>query len=178
MKYMKVAFLPYSVVSKIQLNALDYQKDVHTNEQLSKYISDLIFEVPLLNGADGASESALIYCLFEHKSTPESDIYEQLLGYMNDRWRLDRENGITQRRLIIPVVFYHGEDTWTLSERFVDAFSHVEPRFHEFVPNFRYILFDTNKFDDEEIAARITSGSLHSSLLLLKYIQEECYAQK
>ncbi|MEM7533580.1 MAG: Rpn family recombination-promoting nuclease/putative transposase [Chloroflexota bacterium] len=110
-----------------------------------------------------------MYFLFEHKSTAETDVLEQVLRYMTERWRVDQKNGKPLRPIIV-VMVYHGEDDWPMPKSFVELFKDVDPVFHRFIPNFEYILFDTSDNDDGEILSQIASGSLQAALLLLKYI--------
>ena len=113
-----------------------------------------------------------IYILFEHKSTSEADVLEQVLRYMSERWRIDRKNSKPLRPIIV-IIVYHGEDSWSIPKTFVELFKDVDPIFHPYIPNFKYILFDTSEYTDSEILDKIASGSLQAALLLLKYIYDE-----
>ncbi|MEM7538690.1 MAG: Rpn family recombination-promoting nuclease/putative transposase [Chloroflexota bacterium] len=71
------------------------------------------------------------------------------------------------------VIVYHGEEKWSIPKTFVELFKDVDPIFHPYIPNFKYILFDTSDYADSEILDKIASGSLQAALLLLKYIYDE-----
>ena len=67
---------------------------------------------------------------------------------------------------ILPLVFYHGRHRWTVAENFRALFEtpvELEP----YLPEYRYLLYDLNRYKDEELqGAKI----LRAPLLLLKYI--------
>jgi predicted transposase/invertase (TIGR01784 family) len=81
----------------------------------------------------------------EHKSYLDAAIFIQLLGYMVLMWQEDLKNKVPLR-LIIPVVFYHGESKWTIPLSFVDKFE-VDKEVKKYLLDFRYILFDTSEKD-------------------------------
>ncbi|HQO36732.1 MAG TPA: Rpn family recombination-promoting nuclease/putative transposase, partial [bacterium] len=80
--------------------------ETFVNEELRKYVSDLLYRAKLRDGED-----AYIYILFEHKSHPEPQVAFDLLRYMVRIWERFREEG-TPRWFphIIPIVFYHGRE--------------------------------------------------------------------
>jgi predicted transposase/invertase (TIGR01784 family) len=72
-------------------------------------------------------------------------------------------------RIIIPVVFYHGSQKWKVPEAFVDQFD-VDDDIKKHLLNYRYILFDTNKWDlgDESNKELRENVFLFSAIALMK----------
>ena len=93
------------------------------------------------------------------------------------RWQADGAAGVTLRP-VIALVFYHGVRRWTIPTQFLERFEQLDPIFHAYVPNFRYILFDTNSHDDAELRSLFSSHPLQASLLLLKYIYDDALADR
>ncbi|MEM7534000.1 MAG: Rpn family recombination-promoting nuclease/putative transposase [Chloroflexota bacterium] len=173
---------PREVISRLVLDDLDFQKDGFMDERLRNQRTDMFYEAPLMASQSSQAKTpsqqntptapAHIYILFEHKSTSEADVLEQVLRYMSERWRIDRKNSKPLRPIIV-IIVYHGEDSWSIPKTFVELFKDVDPIFHPYIPNFKYILFDTSDYTDSEILDKIASGSLQAALLLLKYIYDE-----
>ncbi|MEM7538691.1 MAG: Rpn family recombination-promoting nuclease/putative transposase [Chloroflexota bacterium] len=82
---------PSEVIGNLVLDDLDFQKDDFIDEHLRQNRTDVFYEAPI--ATTQSSTSANIYILFEHKSTSEADVLEQVLRYMSERWRIDRKNG-------------------------------------------------------------------------------------
>lgn len=75
--------------------------------KLHVLFSDLIFESRSNSGAP-------VYLLFEHKITPDKDIENQLIKYL-DTFELDflKEHPEAQAPLtIMPILIYHGHKDW------------------------------------------------------------------
>ena len=69
--------LPPAMLEKIDLARLELQSGSYIDEKLREHLSDILYKVPLYSG-----QLASIYCLFEHKSWPETSIHLQILRYM------------------------------------------------------------------------------------------------
>jgi hypothetical protein len=131
--------------------------------------SDLLFRVRTVE-----NDEAFLYALVEHKSKPDPLVALQLLGYMVriwDRWLRERPRTGAPLRLppIIPMVVYHGADSWTVSTAFpplVRAPAALQP----YVPAFDYLLTDLGGIEDDALSA---NARLQAGLLVLKYIFRE-----
>ena len=110
-----------------------------------------------------------IYILFEHKSELEIKIFIQLLYYMCMMWQLDLKND-KPPRVIIPVVFYHGKQEWSLPLEFKGQFD-VDDSIQDYLLNFRYVLFNTKNWNlsDEEREEIDRNLFLMSALSVLKH---------
>ena len=91
---------------------------------------------------------------------------------MTAMWREDlntkKKRGKTRYRLIIPLVFYHGERAWNIPENFAELFD-VDTILTKHLPDFSYELFDTNRWDmNEAQKAKVSENiELFSSMLAL-----------
>ncbi|MEM7531758.1 MAG: Rpn family recombination-promoting nuclease/putative transposase [Chloroflexota bacterium] len=175
-------FLPKEIADLIVLSQIAYINANYTDEDLAQHNADLVFLVPLREvfGAEGKKnepDSVEVYFLFEHKSYPEESVLEQLLRYIALRWLADRENR-RKPRVVVPIVFYHGQKDWNIDKDFADIFKHVHPDLHKFIPKFDYVFINTSKYTDEQINQLVSLGSLQTALLLLKYIHNKGLGDK
>jgi RNase P/RNase MRP subunit POP5 len=108
--------------------------------------------------------------LFEHKSFSDPLISLHLLRYMVRIWEHALKQG-EARPLppIMPVVIYHGRVQWRVGLEFCNLFN-LPGELAGLVPNFRYLLCDLSRYNDEEIKGAVT---LRAGLLLLKHIFSE-----
>ncbi|MCF7741452.1 MAG: Rpn family recombination-promoting nuclease/putative transposase, partial [Candidatus Marinimicrobia bacterium] len=136
-----------------------------TNE-LKEYFSDLLYKVKI------DDTQGFVYLLFEHKSFPDKDVGLQLLEYLLRIWRAKRKN---KQNLppIIPLIIYHGVQEWNISNKFSDLIK--TDKFLDYIPDFKYILYDLSKFEDHEI---IGTDELRARLTLLRYIRTENFLNK
>lgn len=142
-------YLPKEIMEIIDLDTLEPQKDSFINKELEERFSDLLFKVKI-NRREG-----YICFLFEHKSYPSKDIAFQLLRYMVGIWEAKiKKEGTGGLPVIIPLVIYHGQVSWnagtTLGEM-ITGYQELPNNIQEFVPNYRYLLYDISKFTAEEI---------------------------
>jgi predicted transposase/invertase (TIGR01784 family) len=109
-----------------------------------------------------------IYILFEHKSYRDTEVFIQLLHYMYLVWQKDIDEK-KSLRVIIPLVFYHGSEKWTVPRSFIEQFT-VAKGIKKFLLDFRYVLFDTAKwnFKTEKNKALGHNVFLLSALALMK----------
>lgn len=100
-------FLPPDVAGLFDFDTLVLIDGTYVDEDLRLQHSDLLFSVRLSDGRSG-----YIYVLLEHKSYFERTVPEQLLGYMS-RIRARDVRKRFPRRLILPIVVYHGRSRWS-----------------------------------------------------------------
>jgi predicted transposase/invertase (TIGR01784 family) len=160
--------LPQKVSDAINFSKMEIVPSTHQKADNKKIYSDLIFKTELKK--DGYPTE--IYFLFEHKTEANEKIFLQLLSYMTAMWREDfnakKKRGKTRYRLIIPLVFYHGERAWNIPENFAELFD-VDSVFNKHLPDFSYELFDTTRWDlNEAQKAKVSENiELFSSMLAL-----------
>ncbi len=157
-------YLPTPVLTVADLDTLEIQKDSFVEKRLRDYFSDILYRLTL------AGEPGYVYLLFEHKSHPERWIHLQHLEYMPQIWRLflKQEKGRGRRLpIIVPMLFYHGETTWSGKPRFAEMFAGPVDRFKQYVPDFEYVLFDFSPHSNEEIRGQVL---LRAALMLMRHV--------
>ena len=95
----------------------------------------------------------------------------RLLFYMTEVWRDILKNTDKNQRkrkafklpAIIPIVLYNGKNKWTANMNFKEMLSGYE-LFEDNIVNFKYMLFDINRYDDEEL---LNMSNLVSAIFLL-----------
>jgi predicted transposase/invertase (TIGR01784 family) len=125
----------------------------------------LLYEIKLKSG----KKSAFIYILFEHKCWQDWFVSLQLLKYMVRIWELFLKQNKDAQYLpvIVPLVLYHGQPKWELSQDFISLFE--DPAgFEPYIPDFIFNLQDVSHMPDEGIQG---SPLLRMILTTFKYIQ-------
>ncbi|HEX5083364.1 MAG TPA: Rpn family recombination-promoting nuclease/putative transposase [Blastocatellia bacterium] len=97
-------YLPSEIVAALDLTAPEMVKDSFIDEELRQHFSDLLYRVNLKRGGD-----ALVYILFEHKSSPDEWVAFQLLRYEVRIWESERRNGAEKLPMISRWFFITGE---------------------------------------------------------------------
>jgi len=100
----------------------------------------------------------IFYVLLELQSTVDYLMPFRLLLYMVEIWRDiyhntpedERERKGFRLPVIIPAVLYNGANNWTAALRFKEILGGYR-QFEKHVLDFRYVLFDVNRYDPEEL---------------------------
>jgi predicted transposase/invertase (TIGR01784 family) len=153
--------LPASVVEAIDLETLEPAKDSYVDTDLRASYSDLAFTARLRGSAE-----ALIYLLFEHKSSPDPLTPFQLLRYIVRIWESRLREG-KDLCCVIPFVFHHGRTGWTAARQVWDLVA-VPESLKRYVPNMQLEILDLDAHPDDDLARDL---HLRTNLLLLKYAQ-------
>ena len=127
--------------------------------------SDILYKVKI-NG-----QEVIFYVLLEFQSKVDFQMPMRLLFYMTEVWRdiLKNTDKNTRKRksfklpAIIPIVLYNGKNKWTANMNFKEMLSGYE-LFEDNIVNFKYMLFDINRYDDEEL---LNMSNLVSAIFLL-----------
>ena len=155
-------YLPGNIIEQLDLKSLKYTKDSFIDKHLAEYFSDLLCKSNFKDGTLG-----YIYILFEHKSYQEPLAAFHILRYMVRIWELWQKKEKEQWfPVVIPIILYHGENSWQAGLNFADLIHHHEDM-ASLVPNFSYILWDASRYSDEEIKGE---AMLRVALLIMKYI--------
>jgi predicted transposase/invertase (TIGR01784 family) len=133
--------LPKVLLARLDLSKLKIDRSSYVSGKYKESFSDIVAKCRT-KAEDYAVD---FYFLFEHKSFQDNSVHIQLLRAMAAMWQQDNE-AKKPLRIIIPIVFYHGERTWTIPRQFVEQFA-VSEEVKHFLLDFAYILFDTNDFD-------------------------------
>ncbi|MFC2141281.1 Rpn family recombination-promoting nuclease/putative transposase [Acidobacteriota bacterium] len=141
--FLKMA-LPESITSMIDFSEIDIDFTTYISDEIKDYYSDIVIKT-LLRTGDNRTILLDIYILIEHKTEAKNKSLVQILKYLYFEWQKDVDQK-RPLRVIIPLIFYHGEDPWNVPRSFVDQFD-VSDDIKEFLLNYRYILFDTKDWD-------------------------------
>jgi predicted transposase/invertase (TIGR01784 family) len=158
-------YLPENIKKKLDFKTLKISKDSFIDKRLKNYFADLLYEIKLKSG----KKSAFIYILFEHKCWQDWFVSLQLLKYMVRIWELFLKQNKDAQYLpvIVPLVLYHGQPKWELSQNFISLFE--DPAgFEPYIPDFIFNLQDVSHMPDEGIQG---SPLLRMILTTFKYIQ-------
>jgi Putative transposase, YhgA-like len=162
--------LPKQYRDKINLNSLRLSNASFIDGELSEHLADLVYH------AEYEGESAMISLLFEHKSYQEDFPELQLLQYMTNAWKKERKQKKKGKKpkkstVVIPIVIHHGTSAWKrVSMR--KQFGNPPEDLLKFIPEFDYLLFSLNDFEDEQIA-NFKNTFLSTTAMLLKHSRDE-----
>ena len=125
-------------------------KDSFIDIELESKYSDMLYSVKL------SDNDAYIYFLFEHKSKEDKFVALQL-QYMVEIWYMhvkqNKSKSNKKLPVIIPMLIYHGKKEWSISEEFIDLVD--GSIFKEYIPNFKYEIFDISHLKDEDIKGSV-----------------------
>lgn len=130
------------------------------DQDLVERHTDLLFSASWRGGGE-----ALVHLLFEHQSTPDSEMAYRLLRYevrIWERWRAEHPD---EKRLpaIIPIVLYHGKTAWPVPRTFealLDVPEDVWPALQEYSIQFTYIVDDLSVIPEKELRDRAMMTAL------------------
>jgi hypothetical protein len=103
-------------------------------------------------------KNLVFYILLEQQSKPDFSMPFRLLHYMVSILAMEFKNADPQKRIlkdyrlpaIVPIVLYNGKDNWTPVRSFKEyTANHGE--FGDYLIDFKYILFDLNRHNEEDI---------------------------
>ncbi len=148
-------YLPEKLVNLVDLDSLEPEKGDFTSNALKESFTDMLFKVKL------DRQDAYLCFLFEHKSTVYPNISLQLLKYMLSIWEKAANDTTGKLPVVIPLLVYHGRYPWNVGLKLSDLFLHVPDSVQEYLPDYKYVLFDLSKFSEKDI-----KGSIKSRLFL------------
>ena len=159
--------LPQNIIAHMNMESV-YVEDVsYIDENLAKHFSDLVLSLDLKN----SHVQAKVYCLLEHKSSPQPLVGLQLLRYMALQWAdLVDSKKIFGSKLppIIPIVIYHGGRTWEVFKSFHDLVELPSEEFKAYIPDFTFAFFDIPGIDKNRLQEIQNKVVLYFYLTMLK----------
>ncbi len=144
-------YLPEDVAGRADWRTLTIVKETFISPDLKERFSDILYTVRVKNAL------VFLYLLLEHQSTVDNWMPLRFYHYMGGIWDLflKQNPGATRLPEIIPILFYHGKDPWTVSPRFQDLI--VEPALMpDCRPRFQHVVRDLSAFSDAEIKGNIS----------------------
>lgn len=165
------AMLPQAIQKSMDWSQITMDPTNYVSKRYREGYSDMVAKTKLRN-KKGEENDIDIYFLFEHKSTNEKDTPIQILGYKHLCWDKDCSEG-KKLRVIIPFVFYHGQEKWTVPIHFIEHFE-VEEEIKQYLLDFQYILFDTVDWDFNEAKHKELKDNVYllTALSLMKSVSD------
>ena len=98
------SYLPAEIGSRLDWETLQLQPGTYTDEALRGCESDLLYAVQI------DQSPILLYCLFEHQSTPDAWMPLRLLRYILAIWEQHRKQNpaADKQPPVLPLVLYQG----------------------------------------------------------------------
>jgi predicted transposase/invertase (TIGR01784 family) len=155
---------PSDIREKINLNSLKLTNGSFMDTDLSEHLADLVYEV------EYAGEQATITLLFEHKSYQEDFPEWQLLRYMTNIWKEEQKQK-KKSKIVIPIIIHHGKTAWK-KVSMKSYFGNPSADLLRFLPEFDYLLFSLNDFEDYQIA-NFKNTFLSTAAMLLKHSRDK-----
>ncbi len=156
--------LPTEVFNLLDLKKIKRINTTFVNEDLKSHYADYIIEIPLKDKNKG-----FITFIFEHKSRPQKYAAIQLLYYLSSAYFQQVFKNKEKPQLIIPIIYYQGKNTWNYLTT-DQLFESLPAELKSFIPVFKTIFIDLNKYTDSEIE------SWRSEILsLTTYIQKHAF---
>lgn len=114
--------------------------------------SDIVYRINI------QGKEVIFYVLLEFQSKVDFQMPMRLFFYMTEIWRevlkntsrKDRKRKNFRLPAIIPIVLYNGKNNWTACRNFKEILNGYE-LFEENILDFNYVLFDVNRYDEEEL---------------------------
>jgi len=136
--------LPQEIKKRLDFESINIDPTAFVSDEFKDGYSDIVVKAEMKSKTGGKIPTD-IYFILEHKTEGKVKVFIQILKYMCFIWEQDiNENKAP--RVIIPIIFYHGEKNWNVPGSFIDLFD-LDDEVKEFLLNFRYVLFDTNPWD-------------------------------
>ena len=159
------SIVPAELAGALDWSALTLRPGSFVDSALAHQHTDLLYSTMWRDGAE-----ALVYFLFEHQSTLPSDglMAHRLLRYKGriwERWRGDHPKA-KKLPMIIPIVMYHGEASWSEPRAFddlLDVPDGMRPAIDRYLVRFEYLLHDLSKIPDDELR----DGAMRTALAKL-----------
>ncbi|GAA0077113.1 Rpn family recombination-promoting nuclease/putative transposase [Clostridium sp. CTA-5] len=135
-------------------------------------------ESDILYKANINDKEVIFYVLLEFQSKVDFQMPMRLLFYMTEIWRDVLKNTDKNNRIrksfklpsIVPLVLYNGKNKWTAKVSFKEILSGYE-LFEGNILDFNYMLFDINRYSDDELLN--ISNMISAVFLLDQEIDEE-----
>ena len=154
---------PLELKERINLQKLQLSNASYVDEELAEHFADLVYQTTF------ADDDVLVTLLFEHKSFTDFPQW-QLLRYMTN---VEREEQKQDKKpsVVIPIIIYHGKTPWK-KRSLKSYYGSPHKDLHKFIPEFDYLLFSLNSWEDHQIA-NFKNVFLSTAAMLLKHSRDE-----
>lgn len=155
--------LPEKIFNEIDFNNFVYSNKSYIDEDLRDVESDLVVKTII------GKQDCYFYILFEHKSYSDKYAFFQLLKYMMKIWESEVKENKRYFTPIIPVLFNQSKHKWSHGDAFSMYFNEPNGLLGEYLPYFKYRVYDLNTLSDNEIIGNIW---FVTSIKIMKYIRD------
>jgi predicted transposase/invertase (TIGR01784 family) len=164
--------LPEEIKKRLDFSDIEVGPTDYVSKKFKDFFSDIVIKTKI-KSKKGKRIDTDVCLILEHKIEGRKTIFIQFLQYMVHEWQKDIDEK-KPLRIIIPLVFYHGEKDWKVPRAFVDQFE-VDDEVKAFLLNYRYILFDTKSWDfrnenNQELKNNIF---LLTAMAMMKYFHSD-----
>jgi len=157
-------YLPNHVREVINLDSLILCPNSYVNNELALSASDVLYKAIV------AGEEAYVYLLCEHQSTVDALMAFRVWQYIVAIWAEHlKESGSKKLPLVIPLVFYHGEQAYTASQDIRDLIQ-APASLIENVLFQPFTLIDTHQLSDEKLREQHWAG-------IMTFVMKHIYAR-
>ena len=160
------------ITSELNFSKLRIESGSFIDDEGKQYFTDMLYSIPWKQNkwrqdksSASIKEKLGVFGLVEHKSKPDKDIHKQLLSYLAGIYRQKDHLCV-----VIPLVLYHGRQTWTIPVNFASCLNipeHLRDILMRYVPEFSYDLLDLR---DSKTEIGYFSFALQAFLQTLKEI--------
>ena len=155
-------FLPATILSLIDFSTFENVGTSYITDDLNELFSDAIFKFKL----NQIEEECFVSVLLEHKSKRDDATVFQVLGYMANGYKIQCKNK-EPKRIILPVVYYHGKGKWKL-RRLDDYFKNFPETMRAYLPSFDMVYIDLVRLSSSSIDS-LTNVFLRSALMVQRH---------
>jgi hypothetical protein len=164
---------PKDMRDKMNLNTLQLSNASYIDDMLKEHFADLVYET------EYRGVKATITLLFEHKSYQQNFPEWQLMRYMSNIWGEEqkqltdeeKENHEKNPSVVIPIIIHHGKTAWKKTSMRA-YFGNPPAELLRFLPEFDYLVFSLNDFEDYQIA-NFKNDFLATAAMFLKHSRDE-----
>jgi predicted transposase/invertase (TIGR01784 family) len=158
------SYLPAEIGSRLDWKSLQLQPGTYTDEALRGCESDLLYAVQI------DQHPILLYCLFEHQSTPDAWMPLRLLRYILAIWEQYRKQNPAADKLppVLPLVLYQGGTTWT-ADLSLSGLISIPDGLAPYQPDFRHLLVDLTHIDADALQGTLIGKAVLLTLKASRY---------
>jgi hypothetical protein len=164
---------PKDMRDKMNLNTLQLSNASYIDDVLKEHFADLVYET------EYRGVKATVTLLFEHKSYQQNFPEWQLMRYMSNIWGEEQKQLTDEEKekneknpsLVIPIIVHHGKTAWKKTSMRA-YFGNPPAELLRFLPEFDYLVFSLNDFEDYQIA-NFKNDFLATAAMLLKHSRDE-----
>mgnify|MGYP003321209020 FL=1 len=158
------AYLPDNIKNILDLSTILIEKESYIEEDLKRRFSDIVYSI---KHKDNPKETAFVYALAEHQSTPDYWIALRLFKYMLllcERHKKKKD----KLPLVVPLVLYNGKTEYTAPKSFWELFNN--PDMAKSIMSDNYQLIDLQSMSDDEIKSKPHLGMFN---FFMKHIYQK-----